>query len=59
MTLYSYVSGVNEFNRLNTAVEAAKLEVPIGAEYLLADTAEAHRRLEAGGVLGKTVLRVR
>jgi NADPH:quinone reductase len=59
MTLYSYVRGVREFERLNKAVEAAKLQVPIAAEYALADAAEAHKRLETGHLLGKIVLRVR
>jgi NADPH2:quinone reductase len=44
--------------RLNKAVEAAKLQVPIAAEYPLADAAEAHKRLAAGHLLGKIVLRV-
>jgi NADPH:quinone reductase len=59
MTLYSFISGTHEFARLNKAVEAAKLQVPIAAEYPLADAAEAHTRLEAGHLLGKIVLRVR
>jgi NADPH:quinone reductase len=58
MTLYSVVAGPREFERLNTAVEAAKLQVAIGAEYPLADAAEAHRRLQGGHLLGKIVLRV-
>jgi NADPH:quinone reductase len=58
MILYSFISGIHEFERLNKAVEAAKLQVPVGAEYSLADAAEAHRRLEAGHVLGKIVLHV-
>lgn len=59
MTLYSLIAGPREFERLNEAVEAAKLQVPIGAEYSLADAAEAHRRLAAGHLLGKIVLHVR
>jgi NADPH:quinone reductase-like Zn-dependent oxidoreductase len=59
MTLYSLIASPQEFARLDKAVEAAKLEVPIGAEYPLADAAEAHRRLAAGHLLGKIVLRVR
>ena len=59
MTLYSYISGVRELERLNQAVTAAKLQVPIAAEYALADAAQAHERLEAGHLLGKIVLRVR
>ena len=58
MTLYSFVSGSREFERLNEAVEAAKLQVPIAAEYPLAAAADAHKRLEAGHLLGKIVLRV-
>ena len=58
MTLYTFIAGVPEFERLNKAVEAAKLQVPIGAEYPLAAAADAHRRLEAGHLLGKIVLKV-
>jgi NADPH:quinone reductase len=59
MTLYSIMSGTQEFQRLNRAVTAAKLIVPIGATFPLANAAEAHQRAEARGVLGKIVLRVR
>jgi NADPH:quinone reductase-like Zn-dependent oxidoreductase len=59
MTLYSFNSGKAEFERLNRAAEAAKLIVPVGAEYPLANAAEAHKRLEAHGVLGKIELRIR
>ena len=59
MTLYSYISGRHEFDQLDKAVEATRLQVPIAAEYSLADTAEAHKRLEAGHFLGKIVVRVR
>jgi NADPH2:quinone reductase len=59
MILYSFVSGSGEFARLNKAVDAAKLQVPIAAEYPLADAADAHKRLAAGHLLGKIVLRVR
>jgi len=45
--------------RLNQAVEARKFEIPIAAEYPLADAAKAHERLAAGRVLGKLLLRVR
>jgi len=58
MTLYSYISGVREFERLNAAVEAGRLRVPIAAEYSLADAAKAHQRLEAGHLLGKIVLHI-
>jgi NADPH:quinone reductase-like Zn-dependent oxidoreductase len=56
MILYSFVGGTSELERLNKAVEAAKLRVPVGAVYSLADAAQAHQRLEAGHVLGKIVL---
>jgi NADPH2:quinone reductase len=59
MVLYSYIPGVHEFEQLNKAVEAAKLQVPIAAEYPLADAAEAHKRLAAGHLLGKIVVRIR
>jgi NADPH:quinone reductase-like Zn-dependent oxidoreductase len=59
MILYSFIPGPDEFERLNKAVEAAKLQVPIAAEYSLADAAEAHKRLAGGHLLGKIVLRVR
>ncbi|HEY7929961.1 MAG TPA: NADP-dependent oxidoreductase, partial [Steroidobacteraceae bacterium] len=58
MTLYSYIPGRREFERLNRAVEAAHLQVPVAAQYSLADAASAHRRLESGHVLGKIELRV-
>jgi NADPH2:quinone reductase len=56
MILYSFVGGTGELARLNKAVEAAQLRVPVAAEYSLADAAAAHRRLEAGHLLGKIVL---
>jgi NADPH:quinone reductase len=56
MILYSFVSGTHELERLNRAVEAAKLRVPVAAEYSLGAAAEAHKRLEAGHLLGKIAL---
>jgi NADPH2:quinone reductase len=56
MILFSFVGGTRELERLNKAVEAAMLRVPVAAEYSLADAAAAHRRLEAGHLLGKIVL---
>ena len=56
---YDAVSGPQEFERLNQAISAAKLQVPIAAEFPLAEAAKAHERLDAGHVLGKVVLRVR
>jgi NADPH2:quinone reductase len=59
MTLYNFIAGTAELERLNEAAEAAKLRVPVGAKYPLAAAAEAHRRLEAGHLLGKIALVVR
>jgi NADPH2:quinone reductase len=58
ITAYDGVPGVREFQRLNRAIEAAKLKVPIADTYKLAEAAKAHERLAAGHVLGKVVLRV-
>jgi NADPH:quinone reductase-like Zn-dependent oxidoreductase len=59
VTAYDGVPGVREFERLGRVVEAAKLKVPIAAEYKLADAAKAHARLAAGHILGKVILRIR
>ena len=59
MTLYNFVAGTHELERLNEAAEAAKLRVPVAAEYPLADAAGARRRLEAGHLLGKIALMTR
>jgi NADPH:quinone reductase len=56
---YNAVPGPQEFERLNAAIVAAKLKVPIAAEYPLAQAAQAQERVEKGHVLGKVVLRVR
>lgn len=58
MTLYSFVGGKAELERLNEAVGAAKLQIPVAAQYPLAAAAEAHKRLEAGHLFGKIVLLV-
>jgi NADPH:quinone reductase-like Zn-dependent oxidoreductase len=55
---YDAVAGPREFERLNAAIEAAKLQVPIEAEYALADASKAHERLAAGHVLGKVILHI-
>lgn len=55
---YDAKTGPREFERLNAAITAAKLEVPIAAEYPLADAAQAQQRVSAGHLLGKVVLRV-
>jgi len=56
---YNAIPGAQEFERLNHAIEAAKLEVPIAAEFPLAEAAKAQERVEAGHILGKIVLRIR
>ena len=57
-TRYNAIAGPAEFERLNQAIVAAKLRVPIAAEFPLAEAAKAHERLEAGHLLGKVVLRI-
>jgi NADPH:quinone reductase-like Zn-dependent oxidoreductase len=59
MTLYSFIAGTQELERLNKAVQAKKMRVPVAAEYSLAAAAEAHKRLEGGHLLGKIVLLAR
>jgi NADPH:quinone reductase-like Zn-dependent oxidoreductase len=54
---FDAIPGPREFERLNTAIAAAKLRVPIAAEYPLADAAKAHERIAAGHALGKVILR--
>jgi NADPH:quinone reductase-like Zn-dependent oxidoreductase len=56
---YDGLSGIGEFERLNKAVTAARLKVPISERFPLAGAAKAHEHLAAGHVLGKTVLRIR
>jgi NADPH2:quinone reductase len=55
---YDAISGVREFERLNRAVEAVKLKVPIAEAFPLDKAAKAHERLVEGHVLGKIVLRI-
>jgi len=56
---YDALTGPAEYERLNQAIVAAKLEVPIAAEFPLAEAAKAQERMAAGHVLGKIVLRIR
>jgi NADPH2:quinone reductase len=56
MILYSFVGDTSQLERLNQEVVAGKLRVPVAAVYPLADVAQAHKRLEAGHLLGKIVL---
>jgi len=48
-----------QWAELNRAVEAKKFEVPIAATFALSEAADAHRRVEAGGVRGKVLLKIR
>jgi NADPH:quinone reductase-like Zn-dependent oxidoreductase len=59
MKSYDAVVGREEFEKLGRAVEEARPQVPIAAEFPLADAARAHERLTQGHILGKIVLRVR
>ncbi|HEY6293275.1 MAG TPA: NADP-dependent oxidoreductase [Terriglobia bacterium] len=56
---YDAVAGTREFARLQRAVTAAKLQVPVARVYPLALASKAHSRLERGHVLGRIVLQVR
>jgi NADPH:quinone reductase-like Zn-dependent oxidoreductase len=56
---YDAVADVRAFRRLNFAVEATKLKVPIAESFALRDARKAHEHLAEGHVLGKIVLRVR
>lgn len=55
---YDAISGVREFERLNAAVQAAKLKVPIAECYPLPQANKAHERLAERHVVGKIVLAV-
>jgi NADPH:quinone reductase len=56
---YDAISGPRQFQRLGRAVDATDLKVVFAGTYPLTKAADAHRRLAAGHVLGKVVLRVR
>ena len=55
---YDAIAGRAQWNRLSRAITAARLQVPIAAEFALADAARAHERLAQGHILGKVVLRI-
>jgi NADPH2:quinone reductase len=55
---YDALTGPDKYAHLNEAIVAAKLEVPVAAQYSLADAAKAQQAMAAGHVLGKIVLRV-
>jgi NADPH:quinone reductase len=56
---YDAIAGPKEFERLNAAIEAMKFQVPIAAQFPLAEAAQAQERVEAGHVPGKIVLQIR
>ncbi len=56
---YDAIPGPAQFARLNAAIEAARLRVPIAARFPLAQAAAAQQRLEAGHVVGKVILEIR
>jgi NADPH:quinone reductase-like Zn-dependent oxidoreductase len=58
-TAYDAIAGVREFERLNDAIQASKLKVPIAARYPLEEVVRAHERLAQRHILGKIVLRIR
>jgi NADPH:quinone reductase-like Zn-dependent oxidoreductase len=58
-TAYDGTPGVLEFERLNRAVEACRLKVPIARAYPLSRAASAYRLASKGHVLGKILLRLR
>jgi NADPH:quinone reductase-like Zn-dependent oxidoreductase len=53
---YDAISSVREFERLNAAVQVAKLNVPIAEYYPLAQAYKAHQRLAEGHVVGKIAI---
>jgi NADPH2:quinone reductase len=59
ITPYDGVAGIAEFERLDHAIAASKLEVVVAAGYPLEDAVKAHERFAAGHVLGKLVLHLR
>ncbi len=55
---YDGTVGRTQFERLSRAVTAARLQVPVAAEFALTEAARAHERLAQGHVVGKVVLRI-
>jgi NADPH:quinone reductase len=58
-TAYDGTPGVRQFERLNRAIEEAKLKVPIAKTYSLARAGAAYDFVEEGHVVGKVVIRIR
>jgi NADPH:quinone reductase len=59
LVAYDGIGGHSEFEALERAVEEARLKVVIAGVYPLERAAEAHARVERGGVIGRLVLRTR
>jgi NADPH:quinone reductase-like Zn-dependent oxidoreductase len=55
---YDATPGRREWQRLDRAVEEARLTVPIAATYPLSQVARAHARIEKGHAVGRVVLRI-
>jgi NADPH2:quinone reductase len=56
---YDAKASPEKFAALSRAIVGSKLRVPIAGAFLLARTADAHRLVERGHVLGKIVIRIR
>lgn len=59
MTLFSYAVDRHELARLNEVVDAAKVRVPVAAQFALTDAAQAHARLARGHLQGKIAILTR
>jgi NADPH:quinone reductase len=57
--VYDAEMGLKQFAKLNRAMAAMPLTVPIAKQFPLEQAANAHRRIEKGHVLGRVVLRVK
>jgi NADPH:quinone reductase-like Zn-dependent oxidoreductase len=55
---YDAQSSPEAFNRMNRAVVASRLQVPIATKFSLEQAADAHRLIAKGHVLGKIILRM-
>jgi NADPH:quinone reductase-like Zn-dependent oxidoreductase len=56
---YDAVGNPREYEKLERAINEARLQVPIAATYPLAQAARAHARIEKGHVLGRIAIQVR
>lgn len=56
---YDAKGGRREFEKLERAVKQARLRVPVAKVFTLGQAAQAHTRIERGGVIGRIVLRMR